>query len=135
MLCGVQQHYDLSIINSIKNNLHSNKSKTLSHFFRQCFQNKKDYLRFLMQLEPYFIQQFDTPYLLAHLDTLVEHPISILDGNNSLFIHGDHDAISPLILAKKLSNKLKAPLHIIQKEGHYVFFNSSVNLLIEQFLK
>lgn len=135
ILCSAQSAYSTDSITLTKKAIIKNKSYFLSNFYKNCFYNNEDYLKFKKQFEDQFLNLFSEDYLIEHLDTLTKDPIlNISDKIETKLIHGQEDRITPLISAKRLAKKLNLPLKTIPNCGHYLFFSNSAHLEIASFL-
>lgn len=121
---GIRKHYHPAIIQEVKKYILQNKKAYLSRFYRQCFYQRKNFIRYKDLFET-FMEKFSETELIQGLDYLASHSVRLdeISEKYSVFLyHGSEDLIAPLGEISLLDSVKKK---VIPYAGHLFWLESS----------
>ncbi|MGB2630545.1 MAG: alpha/beta hydrolase [Candidatus Omnitrophota bacterium] len=137
---SVKENYSQSEIDKMKEYLERNKTMYLKGFYRKCFSGQTDDERkwFTSKILDKYLKEMDTEMLNSQLDFLKFNYLPIISlkthSKKLIFVHGDKDAVIPIIEVDKIRKYLPGAYYVTIKDtGHVPFLNPEFKNILEKY--
>ncbi|MGB3083000.1 MAG: alpha/beta hydrolase [Candidatus Omnitrophota bacterium] len=140
ILVSVKENYSQNEIDKMKEYLARNKTTYLKGFYRKCFSGQdaveKDW--FTSNLRDAYLREMDMSFLSSQLDFLKYNHMPVIGLREHLrklvFIHGEKDAVIPLVEANALHKYLPGARFVTIKDaGHVPFLRPEFKSIMEKY--